>query len=67
MDFRRKNYKKLWTRYRGMSRRYKKTPIVKDGQDNAGSRKWWKRQANKKSDAVSRFREKNQKILEKAE
>ncbi|MBS7340164.1 MAG: hypothetical protein KIH00_07960 [Lachnospiraceae bacterium] len=50
-----------------MSRSYKKTPVVKDGQDNAGSRKWWKRQANKKSDAVSGFREKNQKILEKAE
>ena len=31
-----------------MSRSYKKTPIVKDGQHNAGSRKWWKRQANKK-------------------
>ena len=31
-----------------MSRSYKKTPVVKDGCDNAGSRKYSKRRAHKK-------------------
>lgn len=31
-----------------LSRSYKKTPVVKDGCNKAGSRKYWKRQAHKK-------------------